>query len=235
MRLRVLDFGVDKYGLNAYIFDSTNDGTTNYDQVLFSPTKDGADARRRPSRKGQWADVKVKIIGRRARRQDRRHAGQGRGADARPVARPPVPHLGQPRASRPGRPGPASPASPATSPSTSPRRSRPRPPPTSRSSRPAITSEETYVEQGLYWATGHLPMLKYVVQDLQAGPAARRLSRRPTSSSTSSSAWSRTTLPNGAAEPGLRRRRPQRRPGRPGRRSASAFIRERLRWRPTRP
>ena len=42
MRLRVLDFGIDKYGLNAYIFDSTNDGTVNYDQVLFSPTKDGA-------------------------------------------------------------------------------------------------------------------------------------------------------------------------------------------------
>ena len=28
MRLRVLDFGIDKYGLNAYIFDSTNNGTT---------------------------------------------------------------------------------------------------------------------------------------------------------------------------------------------------------------
>ena len=28
MRLRVLDAGVDKYGLNAYIFDSTNDGAT---------------------------------------------------------------------------------------------------------------------------------------------------------------------------------------------------------------
>ena len=44
MRLRVLDFGVDKYGLNAYIFDSTNDATTNYDKVLFSRTKDAADA-----------------------------------------------------------------------------------------------------------------------------------------------------------------------------------------------
>ena len=27
MRLRVLDFGVDKYGLNAYIFDFTNDSS----------------------------------------------------------------------------------------------------------------------------------------------------------------------------------------------------------------
>src|SRR6185295_17700158 len=44
MRLRVLDGTTDKYGLNAYIFDSTNDGTTNYDKVLFSPTKAGADS-----------------------------------------------------------------------------------------------------------------------------------------------------------------------------------------------
>jgi len=44
MRLRVLDFGVDKYGLNAYLFDSTNDGAINYDRVLFAPGKDGAAA-----------------------------------------------------------------------------------------------------------------------------------------------------------------------------------------------
>ncbi len=44
MRLRVLDFGVDKYGLNAWIFDSTDDSTTNYDKVLFSTTKSAADS-----------------------------------------------------------------------------------------------------------------------------------------------------------------------------------------------
>ena len=55
-------------------------------------------------------------------------------------------------------------ASPATSPSTSRRSSRPRRPPTSRSSRPASRREETYVEQGLYWTTGHEPMLEYVVE-----------------------------------------------------------------------
>jgi 2',3'-cyclic-nucleotide 2'-phosphodiesterase (5'-nucleotidase family)/predicted AlkP superfamily pyrophosphatase or phosphodiesterase len=62
MRLRVLDFGVDKYGLNAYIFDSTNDGTTNYDQVLFSPTKDGSDGVGTLG-EGDWADVKVIVNG----------------------------------------------------------------------------------------------------------------------------------------------------------------------------
>ncbi|HEX7975565.1 MAG TPA: 5'-nucleotidase C-terminal domain-containing protein [Anaerolineales bacterium] len=62
MRLRVLDFGTDKYGLNAYIFDSTNDGAVNYDRVLFSPTKDGTNSVGVLA-KGEWADVKVKIIG----------------------------------------------------------------------------------------------------------------------------------------------------------------------------
>ncbi len=44
MRLRILDFGTDKYGFNAFIFDSTNDKVVNYDRVLFSPSKDGANA-----------------------------------------------------------------------------------------------------------------------------------------------------------------------------------------------
>src|SRR3954471_19007369 len=39
MRLRVIDAGVDKYGLNAYIYDSRNDRKTRYDHVLFSTTK----------------------------------------------------------------------------------------------------------------------------------------------------------------------------------------------------
>ena len=38
-----------------------------------------------------------------------------------------------------------------------------------------VVSEDTYVEQGLYWETGHQPLLKYVDEDLQAGPRARRL------------------------------------------------------------
>ena len=59
MRLRVLDVGIDKYGLNAWIFDSTNDGTTNYDKVLFSQDEERAPTPSAPSRKGEWADVKV--------------------------------------------------------------------------------------------------------------------------------------------------------------------------------
>ena len=62
MRMRVLDFGTDKYGLNAWIFDGTNDGTTNYDKVLFSKTKSATDSVGILA-KGQWADVKVTIQG----------------------------------------------------------------------------------------------------------------------------------------------------------------------------
>ena len=64
---------------------------------------------------------------------------------------------------RPTPPGPAGPATPATprSPSSSRRSS------TSTAADFAIleagvTTEETYVEQGLYWSTGHWPMLEYV-------------------------------------------------------------------------
>jgi 2',3'-cyclic-nucleotide 2'-phosphodiesterase (5'-nucleotidase family)/predicted AlkP superfamily phosphohydrolase/phosphomutase len=60
MRLRVLDFGIDKYGLNAYIFDSTEDKVPNYDKVLFSFSKNGKDSVGILS-KGDWADVKVII------------------------------------------------------------------------------------------------------------------------------------------------------------------------------
>jgi hypothetical protein len=38
MRMRVLDGAVDKYGLNAYLYDSRNDGRTKYDRVLLSRT-----------------------------------------------------------------------------------------------------------------------------------------------------------------------------------------------------
>jgi 2',3'-cyclic-nucleotide 2'-phosphodiesterase (5'-nucleotidase family)/predicted AlkP superfamily phosphohydrolase/phosphomutase len=62
MRLRVLDGGVDKYGLNAYIYDSSNDHHSNYTRVLFSPSKDGA-ANVADLKEGQLADVKVVIQG----------------------------------------------------------------------------------------------------------------------------------------------------------------------------
>ncbi len=62
MRLRVLDAGNDKYGLDVYLYDSTDDGRTNYDRALFARGKDGS-AAVADLRQGQTADVKVKITG----------------------------------------------------------------------------------------------------------------------------------------------------------------------------
>ncbi len=198
MRLRVLDFGTDKYGQNAYIFDSTNDGAVNYDKVLFSPTKDGADAVATLAQ-GQWADVKVKIIGGCQRGQDRRHAAQGRGAERGPVAGPPVPHLGHPRRSQAGRPGPASPAT-RTSRSTSPRSSRRRPPRTTRSSRPASPAKRPTSSRG---CTGPRPTTR--CSSTSSRPTSPTscwpATRSRTSSSTSSSASCRPSCIGGAPNP----------------------------------
>ena len=62
LRMRVLDAGTDKYGINAYVYDSTDDHTVNYDHVLLSTTKNGSDAVG-DLKAGEWADVKVKISG----------------------------------------------------------------------------------------------------------------------------------------------------------------------------
>src|SRR3954454_5075867 len=64
LHLRVLDGtpAVDKYGVNAYIYDSKNDRKTRYDRVFFSRTKSAAD-KVADLREGQWADVKVTIQG----------------------------------------------------------------------------------------------------------------------------------------------------------------------------
>jgi 2',3'-cyclic-nucleotide 2'-phosphodiesterase (5'-nucleotidase family) len=161
MRLRVLDAGVDKYGLNAYLYDSSDDGRTNYDRVLLSPTKSGADQVGN-LRKGEWADVKVTI-------QGGASAGLTAGMLVKveeltgDLSRVRLFHTSVSRAiaSWPSWTGEAGYTDfaeflAATF-------------PTSTAADFAIleagvTSEETYVEQGLYWSTGHWPMLEYVAE-----------------------------------------------------------------------
>ena len=161
MRLRVLDFGVDKYGLNAYLYDSSNNGTTDYDRVLFSKTKDGADAVG-DLRQGEWADVKVTING---------GALNGKTAGMLVKVETLSPDLSRVRlfhtsVSRaiaswptwPGEPGYTDFAEFLAAEF-----------PTSTAADFAIleagvTSEETYAQQGLYWSTGHWPMLEYIAK-----------------------------------------------------------------------
>ncbi len=165
MRMRVLDFGVDKYGLNAWIFDSTNDRTTNYDKVLFSRTKSAADSVGVLA-KGEWADVKVTIQG---GTQNGLTAGMLIRVEelTANLSRVRLFHTSVSRAiaSWPTWPGEAGftgdfaeflaqkfPTSTAAD---------------FAILEAGVVSEETYVEQGLFWKTAHLPMLEYVVETYQ--------------------------------------------------------------------
>ncbi len=160
MRLRVLDFGVDKYGLNAYIYDSTNNGKVDYDKVLFSPSKSGADAVANLP-KGVFGDVKVKISG---GSLDGMTAGMLVKVEELTgnLSKVRLFHTSVSRAiaswpgwSESGFTGDfaeylAQKFPTATAADFAIVES-------------GIVSEETYVQQGLYWATGHQPMIKYIL------------------------------------------------------------------------
>jgi 2',3'-cyclic-nucleotide 2'-phosphodiesterase (5'-nucleotidase family) len=164
MRLRILDFGVDKYGLNAFIYDSTNDKVVNYDRVLFSPSKNGAN-RIAILKRGQWADVKVKISG---GALDGKTAGvllkveelTGDLSKVRlfhtSVARANASWVGW---SEPGFSGDFAEYIAQKFPSA-----------TAADFavlEAGIVSEETYVEQGLYWEKGHFPIISYILKTYQ--------------------------------------------------------------------
>ncbi len=162
MRLRVLDFGADKYGQNAYLYDSTDDGVTRYDRVLFAPTKDGND-RVADLARGEWADVKVAIVG-----------GALTGLTAGflikveeldpDLSRVRLFHssVTRARASWPGWPG-----EPGFTGDFAEYVAQEMPTSTSADSgvvQAGIVSEETYVEQGLYWETFARPLVQYVIE-----------------------------------------------------------------------
>ena len=161
MRLRVLDFGVDKYGLNAYLYDSTDDAAVNYDRVLLAPGKDGS-ASVGTLAKGDWADVKVSLVG---------GALDGKTAGMLVKVEELAPDLAQVRlfhtsvtranatwASWGGAPGFTGDFAEYVAQEF----------PTSTAAdfailEAGIVSEETYVEQGLYWETGHHPLITYIL------------------------------------------------------------------------
>ena len=221
MRLRVLDgpnpnTAPDKYGLNAYIFDSTADATVNYDRVLFSRTKSGAapDAVGTLA-KGEWADVKVTINGGALNGQT---AGmlikvEELNADLSRV------RLFHTSVTRANATWPTWGGEPGFSGSFEEYVARTFPTSTAADFailEAGVTSEDTYVEQGLYWATGHVPMLEYVADRVQARPPPRRDAddrRVP-------APVPRARQPEAAGrrrQPGVRRRLPRRHEGQPRR------------------
>lgn len=162
MHLRVLDFGTDKYGLDAWIFDSTNDKKTNYDSVLFSRTKNTAD-QVAVLKKGQIADVKVKIVG-----------GTSAGLTAGMLVKVEelTPDLSRVRlfhtsVSRAIATWPTWPGEPGFTGDFAEYLAQKFPTSTAADFavlEAGIVSEDTYVQQGMYWKTGHLPMLEYIAK-----------------------------------------------------------------------
>ena len=139
---------VDRF-YDLYIYDSTNDSTTNYDSVLVVPSTAGKDGAGGPTLKqGDWKEFKVDAD-RRARRPDRRLLPEGDRDRARPVEVPHLLHVDRARErdlqrarARPAR---------RRSRRRSRRSSRPRPPADFAPLEAGIVDEDTYVEQGLMW------------------------------------------------------------------------------------
>jgi 2',3'-cyclic-nucleotide 2'-phosphodiesterase (5'-nucleotidase family) len=165
MRLRVIDFGTDKYGLNAYIFDSTDNGAVDYDRVLFSPSRSGADAVATLGR-GEWADVKVTIVG---------GPLEGKTGGMLLKVEELTPDLAQVRlfhtsVTRGIASWPAWPGEPGFSGDFEDYVAETFPTLTAADFavlEAGIVSEETYVEQGLYWETGHHPLITYILETYQ--------------------------------------------------------------------
>ena len=216
----MLDGGTDKYGLNAYLYDSRNDRKTNYDRVLFSPTKSGADkvadlARGRPVRRREGQD-------------HRRRAARARPApflvkverlSRRPQAGPPVPHVvTRAFASWPGftergftgtfedyvaEQFPSSQAGDFAV------------------LEAGIVSEDTYIEQSEYWAKLYHPLIKYVLDKYQPDLA---MVGDPRTDEIQHQFLGLVTkkLPNGANNPAYDDVERGRRQGRPRRRARAA-------------
>jgi 2',3'-cyclic-nucleotide 2'-phosphodiesterase (5'-nucleotidase family) len=156
MRLRVLDAGIDAYGLNAYLYDSADDGATAYDRALLSATKDGSSAV--PLAEGEWAGIRAVL-------------GDGRAAGFLVKVERLAPDLSEVRlyhsavsravARWPGWPGETgftgdfeeyvAQTFPVSSPADG------------AVLEAGIVSEETYVEQALSFEDGYRPLIEYVI------------------------------------------------------------------------
>ena len=213
----------DKYGLNAYLYDSRNDRKTNYDRVLFSRTKSGAD-KVADLAEGEFADVKVKIVG---------GASEGKTASflvkverlARDLKQVRLFHTSVTRAF-------------ASWPGWSRERGftgtfedyvAERFPSSQAGDfavlEAGIVSEDTYIEQGDYWAKLYHPLIKYVLDKYKPDLA---MVGDPRTDEVQHQFLGLVTkkLPNGAEQPGVRRRQRRRPQGRPRRRSARRYIRD---------
>jgi 2',3'-cyclic-nucleotide 2'-phosphodiesterase (5'-nucleotidase family) len=170
-RMRVIDFGVDKYGLNVLFYSTETGRNHGYNHVLFDTDTDpsnGIVADLTPDNWGDFHEMKVTVQG---GSLDGKTAGflfkverLETGANKKPVFR--LFHSSVTRANAVWNSwvpegGYASfedfvagefPVSTAADFAVL---------------EAGIVSEETYVQQGLYWETGHFPLLEYIAQTYQ--------------------------------------------------------------------
>ncbi|MBA2359433.1 MAG: 5'-nucleotidase C-terminal domain-containing protein [Actinobacteria bacterium] len=157
---------------DLYIYDSTNDSQTNYDRVLVAPSeaaKNGS-AKVADLKQGDWADIKVKLLGSRA--------GQTAGFNLKAIEIAPdlskfrlyFTSLSRTNATYNGCTYAANCATPLGFEETLNSRF-----PTSTAADFAplealIIDEQTYVEQGLMWKSSHFEYLKYIFNELNVKP-----------------------------------------------------------------
>jgi 2',3'-cyclic-nucleotide 2'-phosphodiesterase (5'-nucleotidase family)/predicted AlkP superfamily phosphohydrolase/phosphomutase len=158
---------VDRF-YDLYIYDSTNDGRTNYDRVLVVPAEAGKNGAAAVAnlRQGDWADVKVRLTGARA--------GQTAGFHLKAIEIAPdlsrfrVYFTSVQRANASYNALGA--AGSAQFEETLNARF-----PTSTAADFApleaeIVDEDTYVQQGLMWRSAHWAYLRYIIQELGVKP-----------------------------------------------------------------
>jgi 2',3'-cyclic-nucleotide 2'-phosphodiesterase (5'-nucleotidase family) len=157
--------GIDKYGLNAYIYDSKKDNKKRYDRVLFSRTKSGTDSVGN-LKEGEIADVKVKIVDTPAGGLDGKTGAMLVKVErlATDLSQVRLFHTSVTRAiaTWPGWPG--EPGFTGTFEDFVAERF-----PSSQAGdfavlEAGIVSEETYIQQQQYWETSYHPLIKYVLQ-----------------------------------------------------------------------
>jgi hypothetical protein len=154
----VRDFGAQLYNHNVYVFDTTNDGRTNYDRILLTaaPSKDGDDEVATLD-EGDWADIKVIIAtgakaGRTGGMWVKLEELNDDGSRFR-LFHSSVQRVQASWAARPDFEDFLAERFPtATAADFAPLQA-------------GIVREETYVEQGLFWERSHLPMLRYVAKE----------------------------------------------------------------------
>jgi 2',3'-cyclic-nucleotide 2'-phosphodiesterase (5'-nucleotidase family)/predicted AlkP superfamily phosphohydrolase/phosphomutase len=153
---------------DLYIYDSTNDGQTNYDRVMIVPSTAGKNAAQKVADLGrdEWGEVKVQLVGPRA--------GQTAGFYVKAIDIAPdlsrfrlyYTSIARVNASYNALGASGSAAFEETLASRF---------PTSTAADFApleaeIVDEDTYVEQGLQWATSHRAYLIYIINELRVKP-----------------------------------------------------------------